>query len=154
MLNFCLVEDFNHFFDGCTCWSSSGYAYTIDTLRGSASEKGFYWDAFFTWVYYWLTCWSFYWYAPLTGNIGGTAGEVAFPNISTRDLNDSLCEFPSVTSGIYGAGLCIAQIKSCVASIVAYVEDIFGMLIILGVNYTVSDIRSTLVLGIYSLWHL
>ena len=36
----------------------------------------------------------------------------------------------------------------------ALVEEIFGMLNLLGNNSTVSDILYALVLGIYILWHL
>ena len=79
----------------------------IGTLRSSALVYGqFDWGEILIWVYYWFTCWNFYWHAPLTVTLGGTAGEVAFPNISARDLNYSLCEFPSVTSSLAGAGLC------------------------------------------------
>ena len=56
LLNFCLVENFNRFFAGCTCWSYSGYAPTIGTLIGSALTNGFDWYEFFIWVYYWFTC--------------------------------------------------------------------------------------------------
>ena len=73
------------------------------------------WYEFFIWVYYWFTCWIFYWYAPLTVTLIGIYGEVAFTNVSARDLNDYLCEFPSVISGMEVAGLCSAQIKYCAA---------------------------------------
>ena len=37
---------------------------------------------------------------------------------------------------------------------VAYVDEIFGMLNFLGKNSTVSNIRSAIALGMYYLWHL
>ena len=51
----------------------------------------------------WFICWSFSWYYYSNGTLVGTSGEISFPNISARDLNASLCEFPSVTSGLEGA---------------------------------------------------
>ena len=66
------------------------------------------WDELFIWVLSWFNCWSFSWYAPLTGTLGGTTGGVDFLNISDRDINDYLCDFPSLASGIDGAGFCIA----------------------------------------------
>ena len=38
----------------------------------------------------WFTCWSFSRYASSIGKIGGSAGEVAFPIISSRDINAPL----------------------------------------------------------------
>ena len=67
------------------------------------------WLLWFIWIlirfYSWFTCWIFSWCNPLTGTIRGTAGEVDFPNISARDLNASLCEFPSVNIDLTGYGL-------------------------------------------------
>ena len=60
----------------------------VGTLRGYALVNGFGWYNFFIWVASGFTCWSFPSYDPLTGTLGGTDGEVAFPNISARDLND------------------------------------------------------------------
>ena len=40
-------------------------------------------------------------------------GGVAFMNIFDRDKNASLCAFPSLSGGIYGAGFYISWIKSC-----------------------------------------
>ena len=45
---------------------------------------------------------EFSWYAPLTGTLGGTAGEVDFPNISASDINAYFCVCNSVTSGMEG----------------------------------------------------
>ena len=70
--------------------------------------NGFSWDAFFIWVVSWFICWSFSLYAPLTGTLRGTSGGVSFLNIYDRGINDSLCEFPILTSGISGAGFWIA----------------------------------------------
>ena len=114
-------------FAGCTCWNSSGYASTISTLRGSASVNGFYLDEFFIWVLSWFTRWRFTWYAHLTGTLGGIAGEVAFMNIPSRDINASLCAFTSVSSGLAGSGLCSTLIKSYAVWTVASAEDIVGM---------------------------
>ena len=80
----------------------------IGNVRSSELVNGFDWDKYFILVDSWFTCWSFSWYAPLTGTLGGAAGEVSFPNISARDFNASLCEFPSLTSGLAGDGLCSA----------------------------------------------
>ena len=71
----------------------------------------FNWYEFLIWFYYWFICWSLSWYSPSTGAPGGSVGEVDFPNISAREINASLCSFTSVTSGLSGAGFCIAQIK-------------------------------------------
>ena len=60
------------------------------------------------WFSSWFTCWSFYGYALLIGNLTGTAVEVALPNIYVRDINDSLCKYTSVTSGMAGFGFCSA----------------------------------------------
>ena len=84
------------------------------------------------WSSSWFTCWSFSWYSPLTGTLRCTAGDIAFPNISARYLNAHFFEFTIITSGLSGAGLCITRIKSYAASIVASVEEIFGMLEFLG----------------------
>ena len=45
---------------------------------------------------------------PRTGTLGGTIGEVAFPNISARDISYYFCVFTSVNSGTEGDGLCSA----------------------------------------------
>ena len=81
-------------------------------------------------------------------------GGVDYMNISARDINDSLWKFPSLTSALAGSGLCSAQIKYCAEWIDASVEEILGMLNCLGKNYTVSDINSAIVLGMYALCHL
>ena len=75
----------------------------------------------------------------MTGTLRVTSGKVAFTNISDRDLNEYLYSFPIVTGGISGAGLCSAQIRSCVALIVVSVEENFDMLNFFGKNSTVSD---------------
>ena len=84
----------------------STYAYMIGTLRCSTSVNGFDWDAIFIWVLFWFTCWSFYWNYLLTGTLGGTVGFFYFLNIYARILDATLCQFPSLTSGLAGAGLC------------------------------------------------
>ena len=90
---------------------------------------------------------EFFLVCPLTGILGVNYGGVDFPNISAWDINDSLCVFTSVNSGLTGAGFCSAWIESCVAWMVASMVEIFGMLNCLGGNSTMSDIRSDLVLG-------
>ena len=96
------------FFNGFTGWSSSGYAYTIGTLRVSSLVHGLDWDALFIWDISWFTCVSFSWATYLTGILGSTAGALAFLNISYRVMNESLCPFPSFTSGLAGDGFCSA----------------------------------------------
>ena len=75
-------------------------------------------------------------------------------NILARAFNYVVLGFPSVTIRLAGAGVCSALIKSCAARIEESVDDIFVMLYFLGKNSTVSEILSTLVCGIYSLWCL
>ena len=96
------------FFNGFTGWSSSGYAYTIGTLRVSSLVNGFDWDAIFIWALSWFISLSFYWDTYLTGILGSTTGALAFLNISYRVMNESLCPFPSFTSGLAGDGFCSA----------------------------------------------
>ena len=79
---------------------------------------------------------------------------LVFLNISTRDLNASLCAFPILTSDFPGDGLCGANIKSYETQTVASMEDICGMLNCFGKNSIVSDIISALVLGLLALWNL
>ena len=98
-----------------------------------------------------FACWSFSGYASSIGTLGGTAGEVGFPNIYARYINASFCTFTSVNIGLAGAGFFIAWIKSCASLIVSSVDENFGMLDFLGGNSTVSEIRSALVLGMYVL---
>ena len=76
---------------------------------------GFYWGALFIWAIYWFTSMSFSWTPSLTGTLGGTAGGMAFLDVSVKVLNTSLLLFSSLISGISGAGLFSAQIKSCAA---------------------------------------
>ena len=90
----------NQLFDWFAGWSSSGYAYTIGTLRGSALVIGFDCGALFIWVPSWFTSWSFFWPTSLTGTLGGTAGGVAFLNISAGVYNSSLCPCPNYTKGM------------------------------------------------------
>ena len=52
---------------------------------------------------------------PMNGTLRGTYGEVAFPNISARDINDYFCAFTSVNSGMSGAIFFSVLIKSCAA---------------------------------------
>ena len=54
--------------------------------------------------FYWLSYWSFSGYPYLIGTLGGFSGAFNFPKICSMDLNYSLCAFPSVTSGMIGAG--------------------------------------------------
>ena len=102
----------------------------------------------------WFTCWSFFAYAYSIGTPRGSACEVSFTKLPDKDLNEYLCEFISVTSGLIGAGFFTAWIKFCASWMVAYVDDIFGILNFLRKNYTVSEIRSDLVSDIYALCHL
>ena len=60
--------------------------------------NGFDWYAILIWVISWFTFWSFSWNTPLTGTLGGTAGEFAFMNIYARVLNDYLFKFTSFNS--------------------------------------------------------
>ena len=109
MLNFCLVGFFIVFLMS----SPVGFPMDICTLGGSAlvnGRLGCY--EFLICVSSWFTCWVFSWYAPLTGTLEGTSGGGSFPNISDRDINYSLWKFPSLTSGMSGAGLFISWIKS------------------------------------------
>ena len=110
-LNFCVTAKFLigwnfYIFSRCAGWSSSSYASTICTLRGSALVNGFDWDSIFVWFISWFTSCSFSWNKSLTGTPRGTDEGFAFMNISDRVLNDSLCLFTSFTSGIYGVGFC------------------------------------------------
>ena len=152
---FALLDFLIVIFYGFNCWSSSGYASTIGTLVGPALVNGCLdWYECLIWVYSWFTSWIFSWYAPLTGTLRGIAGEVDFPNIYASDPNASLCAF-TVTGGLAGSGLFSAWIKYCAEWIVASVEEIFGMLILGGGgDYTVSEIRSALVLGIHALCNM
>ena len=102
----------------------------------------------------WFACWSFYWYAPLIGTLGGTVGKISFPIKYHRYINDYLLLFKSFTSGLAGDVFCSAWIKSCEQIIVSSVEEISGMFNFLGGNSIVSDIRSSILLRAYSLWHM
>ena len=84
----------------------------------------------------------------------GISGEVNLSNIFARGINASLCAFTSVTSGLAGAKIFSACIRSCASQMEESVDEIFGMLHFLGKNSTVSEICSALVLGVYTLWHL
>ena len=86
--------------------------------------------------------------------LGGLAGGVALSKCFARDINSSLCAFPGATSGLAGSGFFSARIKYWLAWIIESVYDIFGILKFPGNNSTVSEIRSTLVLGMYTIWHL
>ena len=137
-------------FSGCTGWIYSGHASTIGTLGYSALVNGFDWDTIFILVLSWFTCWSFYWNSPLTGTLRGTTGGFAFLNISATVLNFSLSPFPSLNSGIAGAGFCSVKIilcgmKCCICAGHLRNVEFFGG------NYTVSDILSARVLRVYDL---
>ena len=93
-------------FDGFNGWIFSWYVSTIDTLRGYLLVNGFYWDEVLIWDISWFTSLSLYWTTYLTGTIRGTDEGLAFPNISDRFLNASLCSFTSLTSALSGAGFC------------------------------------------------
>ena len=56
----------------------------------------------------WFVYWSFSGYASSIGILRGSAGEVSFAKIFTRDLNASFCEIPNVTSGLSNAESCTA----------------------------------------------
>ena len=75
---FWFAENIYHFFAWFTGWSSSGYAPTIGTLRGSALVTGFDCGVFFIWVPSWFISWSFFWTTSLAGTLGGTAGVFIF----------------------------------------------------------------------------
>ena len=94
----------------------------------------FYLVGFLNGVFNRFTCWSSYGYVSSIGNLRGYAGGVAFPKIYARDINASLCEFPSVASGLAGAVFCSACIKSFPEWILASMYEIFGMLNFLGGN--------------------
>ena len=66
----------------------------IVTLRGSVLLFG----------YFYMIYWCCYGCTTLIG----LSGEVAFSEKIDRDLNESLCEFLSVTSGLERAGFCSA----------------------------------------------
>ena len=54
-------------------------------------------------------------YISRSNTLGDLPWGLALSNIKTRDLNDSMWEFGSVTSGIAGSGFLRAQINSCEA---------------------------------------
>ena len=64
-------------------------------------------------------------YASSNGTLGGTAGEVEFPNIFDRYPNASLCAFTSVTSGLKGE--CFGMLISWVETLLCqrYVQLLF-----------------------------
>ena len=80
------------FLTGCTCWSSSGYASVIGTLRGSAWLIGRF--SMMGWFY------------SLCTTLRCFSGEVTFKK--SRYLNASLYAFLCVTSGFEGSGFCSA----------------------------------------------
>ena len=86
-------------------WSSSGYASTIGTLRGSGLVNGFDLGSFLIWFPSWFTSWSFFWSISLTGTLEGTTGVLYFLNIYARVLNNSLCQLPNLTRELAGDGL-------------------------------------------------
>ena len=132
-----LKLDLVGFFTACTR-SSYGYASAICTLGGSAWLIGrfFYSLLVLYWMYHPLRyCWG-HW----------------FVKTIATDINASLCAFPNATSGISGDGFCSALIIYCEAWMSASLDDIFGMLNYMGNNYTISEIRSALILGIYVLF--
>ena len=69
---------------------------------------GFALDAFLSWTVSWFTSLDFSWTNSLTGTLRGIAVGMALLNISARILNSSLCSFPGLASGFYGAGFCSA----------------------------------------------
>ena len=95
----------NVFFAWFSGWSSSGYAYTIGTLRGSALVVGFFSVPFlfgflpssFLGVSFGLPPWLLLSEVLLGGG--------AFLNISARVFNSSLFSFPNFTKGLVGYGL-------------------------------------------------
>ena len=78
------------FFTGFTCWGSFGYAFTIVTLRGYTLFFGR-----FSMVG--LFCYN-------CTTLGVIDGKFVLSKINARDINASLCTFPSVTIGVLGAG--------------------------------------------------
>ena len=140
-----------HFlFSWCNCWKRSWLDFFIGLWLVSSIGFPMGMDPLYVpleFIYWWIVALigmnfnlvlflvhllEFSWYTPLTGSLGGTSGEVSFPNISARDINSFLCDFTSVPSGMAGYILCSAWNKYCTAWIVASVEEIFGMLISLG----------------------
>ena len=97
-----------------------------------------------------MMCWCCF----VCTTLGSLSGEVALSNIFARAINASFCEFPSVTSGLSGAGFCIALIKSCSGRMPSSVDEIFGMINFMGKKYPVFEIRSALFLWMYALWDL
>ena len=69
---------------------------------------GFALGEFLSWNISWFTYLGFSWTTSLIGTLRGIAGGMDFLNISARVLNASLCPFPSLASGISGAGFCSA----------------------------------------------
>ena len=96
-------------------WSSSGYASTIGTLRGSTLVNVFDCGALFILVPSWFASWSFFWPTSLTGTLRGTARGFTFLNISARVFNSSLCSFPDCNKRLAGAGFYSEYIRSCAA---------------------------------------
>ena len=101
------------FFSGFAGCSSYGYAFTIDTLRGSLLVNGFAWCVFLSWFISWFNSLGFYCTTSLTSDPKGISGGVDFLNISDSFLNASLCPFPILASGFVGDGFFFAHIKSC-----------------------------------------
>ena len=95
-------------FSGYTGRISSGYDFTIFTLRGSALVNSFDWDVIFIWFISWFFYWILSWDTSLPATLGDIAGGLAFLNISARLPNASLCPFNGLIIGTYGAGFCSA----------------------------------------------
>ena len=127
-------------FTWCICWSYSGYDSNIVILGDS------------TWLFGHFHIMGWFCYGCNT--LGGLSGEVPLSNMFTKDINASLCEFTSVTSGLAGSVFYSAQIRSCAAWTTASVDDILRILKLMGKNSTMSKIRSALIIWMYYLWHL
>ena len=96
------------FFAGFTGWSSSGFASTIDTLRGYSLVNGVTWDALLSWTLSWFTSVGFLGLSPWLALLEVLLGGLALLNFSTWVLNSSLYPFLSLTIRIAGAGFCRA----------------------------------------------
>ena len=89
-------------------WSSSRYASTIGTLRGSEFLDGVYWNYLLSWDLSWFNYFGFSWTISLPGTLRGIAGGLALLNISARVFNASLCPLTSLVRGFSGARFCSA----------------------------------------------
>ena len=136
------------------CYISSGYASSIVTLGSYARVIECFTRYGFLIVFFLFTCWSFYGYASSIVILGVSAGEVAFPKVSDRDLNALFFHLLVWLLGWQVLDFVVHELDIVSAWMVSYVADIFGMLNLLGGIFTVSEICSALVLGMHALCHL